>query len=302
MFKKYMLLFLIIAVSGVWAAGENQGKTGLSYLKIAVDARAVGMGEAFTAMANDASAVYWNPAGLMGARASNVIFNHNEWIEDIRGEFAAIQFVKSKSSFAFHVRSFNLGDIEVRNRPTTEPLETTGAHYLSLGVSYARQFNRSINWGISMKYLFEKIYVEEASGFAADFGLTYQSPFPFLKFAATVQNLGKMNNLKNESTELPMIVRAGLAYQMPFNSDKLFATMALDFMKAESEDPNLHIGGEVILWKQLALRLGILEGYEAKNYAFGVGFLRNSLRVDYALTPFSDDLGVAHRFSLNFNI
>ena len=112
------------------------------------------------AVAQDASAVYWNPAGMLKAKRSNVLFNHNEWIQDIRGEFVALSLVRKKSAWGFHLRSFNITDIPVRVIASTEPLENTSAHYFSAGMSYARRIHPRLDAGVTLKYLFEKIYVE----------------------------------------------------------------------------------------------------------------------------------------------
>ena len=300
--SKVLIFFWLFFVWNLFAGNQNGGKTGLSFLKIAIDARAVGMGEAYTAVSSDASATYWNPAGLLNATGSNVIFHHNEWIEDIRGEFAAISFIGKSSAWAFHIRSFNLGEIQVREIPTTEPLGKTSAHYLSAGISYSRRLRTRLDVGITVKYLFEKIYVESASGYALDVGLLYRPNISHLRFAATVQNLGKMNRLKNEPSNLPELIRLGMFYEIPWSFEKFQTHIAFDLVKQQSENLKVHLGAEAILFKQLALRGGSMFGYETHDFSFGIGILRSSIRFDYAITPFSQNLGVAHRFSVNFFI
>jgi hypothetical protein len=298
-----MVVVLSLLISNGFTASKNKGETGLSFLKIGVDARAVGMGEAYTAVSEDASAVYWNPAGLIGASHSNVLFNHNEWIVDIRGEFASLSLVRKSSAWGFHLRSLNVGAIDVRaDVPTEDPLEITSAHYLSTGISYAHRFSRILSAGVTVKYLFEKIYVESASGLAADFGLTYRTPFQNVKVGAVLQNLGKMGKFQNEETALPVIGRLGLLYNLPLKTESVTALLAADVLKPSSENIRFHLGTEVLVWNQIALRGGYLIGYEARNFALGLGFARSAIRLDYGVTPFWDDLGITHRFSVNFNL
>lgn len=298
--KKYILLFFwMVLVSLATAAFRSEGKTGLSFLKIGVDARAVGMGEAYTAITADASATYWNPAGLVSARRSNVLFNHNQWIQGIKGEFAALSLRRGKTAWAVHVRSFNISDIPVRVIPSENPVEETSAHYLSAGISYSRQLNSQINFGVTAKYLFEKIFTESASGVALDIGFIYHSPFPNLKMGAVIQNMGRMGKFRNERTRLPMVTRLGVVYRI-YPLQGVIANLALDFVKPLEENIRLHMGSEFILWKQLVLRAGFQDGYEARGYTAGVGIRRSAIRLDYAIIPFSEDLGVTHRFSVNF--
>ncbi len=301
--KVLMIVMLIfIGVTTAKSAEDGSVKTGLSFLKIGIDARATGMASAYTAVAGDAAAVYWNPAGLLQAKSSNVIFNHNEWITDTREEFAGLSFVRQKSAWGFHLRSFNIGDIEVRQIPSAEPLENTSAHYFSAGMSYARKLSRNLDLGLTVKYLFEKIYVEDASGFGLDFGVRYQTGFRKMIVGAVLQNLGRMNTFRDEKTVLPLLGRIGLALPVSFRSRVVSAIVAADMVKVIHEDVRFNAGTEFLLWNQLALRTGFQAGYEAHSYNFGIGFQRSSLRLDYSILPFTDDLGTSHQFTLSFDI
>jgi hypothetical protein len=298
--KIFIGLVLISGIMNGFAGDANTGQSGLAYLKIAVDARAVGMGEAYTAVAEDASAIFWNPAGMMQSKRSNVLFNHNEWIQDIRGEFLALSLLRKKSAWGFYLRSFNIGDIPVRVIASSEPLENTSAHYFSTGLAYARRIHPRLDIGLTLKYLFEKIYVHSAAGFGMDLGLLYRTPLKGLQLGFSVQNLGKMNNLKAESTELPLIMRMGGFYKLPVFSSKVSGSLSSDIVLISSENVRIHLGTEWLLWQHLALRAGFLGGYDSRSATMGLGFYRTSVRLDYGFVPFGEDLGSTHRFTLSF--
>ena len=300
--RLFFILFLILLASTILAADGNKGQNGLAYLKIAVDARAVGMGEAYSAVTEDASAVYWNPAGMLKAKRSNVLFNHNEWIQDIRGEFVALSLLRKKSAWGFHLRSFNIGEIPVRVIASSEPLENTSANYFSAGLSYARRLHPRIDVGATVKYLFEKIYVESATGIGFDVGLAYRAPVSGLNLGLTLQNFGKMNDLRSESTNLPLITRLGGHYLLPVFSSRIRGSVATDIVLITHESVKIHVGTEWFLWQQIALRGGILSGYESRSVSLGLGFNRPSIRLDYGFIPFGEDLGSTHRFTLSFNL
>ncbi len=301
--KQFRILVVcwIIAFSAVYAGSENEGKTGLSFLKIGVGARATGMGEAYTAVTNDAFSTYWNPAGLLAFRQSNVVFMHNEWLLDVNGEFGAVQFAGKKSSLAFHGYNMNIGNIEVRTNPSSEPLETTSAHYLSLGASYARYLGDNLGVGLTVKYLFEKIFVNSATGYGVDLGFRYRGLSPNLIVAGVIQNLGSMSTFRDESTSLPQIARIGAAYHFPKPPGGVELLIAADLVKPLDENTRFHLGGEGILWNQFAIRLGYALGYENRNLSFGVGFRKSFIQLDYSFTPFDNDLGNGQRFSAYLN-
>lgn len=300
--KSMIYVFVILLLTAGILLGDtgNEGVTGMSFLKVGIDARAVGMAEAYTAVSSDASATFWNPAGLANAAQSNVLFNHTEWFLGIRGEYAAMVLAGRKSAWGFHLRSFNIGDIEVRDIPREYPLETTSAHYLSAGVSYARALRDQVNIGVTVKYLFERIFVESASGAALDLGVTYrpaESPFAF---GAALQNLGRMSALRDEASKLPGLLRAGVMYRLPVNKERFGLKLAADLVKPLQENVRFQLGGEFLLWQTIAFRAGGMAGYQTHAVSFGLGIVRSSLRLDYALVPFAENLGVTHRFSVNF--
>ncbi|NOX37551.1 MAG: PorV/PorQ family protein [Calditrichaeota bacterium] len=282
---------------GLLVAGEA-GQTGLPFLKIGVGAPAAGMGNAYTAVASDAFATYWNPAGLMAARSGNVVFTHTNWLFDAISEFAAWQVRGQQSSVALHLYTFYVGQIPVRLIPSDQPLATTNAQYLSGGISYARNLRPHLALGVTLKYLYEKIYVETATGWALDVGVRYQMPGHPLVLAATLQHLGKMNALLSRASRLPTVLRAGIAYQPDVAVGPAKFQLAVDGLRYWSGSWKLNSGLEVKLWRQLALRAGYLLGYDDRSLGFGFGFQKATLRFDYSFNPFGAGLGEVHRFSM----
>ncbi len=274
------------------AAGESGGSTGMAFLKVGVGARAAGMGEAFTAVSDNALATYWNPAGLLAAKRSNVSLMHNRWLRDVTSQFGALQFRRNASSLAFHVYSFSVDDIPVRDRPGSKPLEQTGANFLSIGASYARSLSQTLDFGITVKYLFEKVFVYTADGYAADIGFRYTGFGEQITVAGVLQNLGSMSELLNESTKLPAILRLGAQYD--FSS----VIVAGDLVKPFEEDLRFNVGAEANVVRQIVLRAGYQAGYESRGVSIGAGIRKSSFHFDYSYTPFSDDLGNGQRVSI----
>jgi long-subunit fatty acid transport protein len=288
-----LIIFFLISCKTAFSQSS-----GLSFLKLGVDGRATGMAEAFTAVVSDASATFWNPAGLNQAEKSHLTFTHNEWLEDVKSEFVAFVLPRENYSLGFSLNSTNISGIELRgNQPTVEPIATFDSHDIALGVSYARSLNNNFNYGVTVKYIYEKIYIEETGGLAADFGANYQFSSLPLRGAIVLQNIGFMSKLNDESPSLPSLVRAGIAYnpqEFFIKGSWLFAAdVVSDF------DSNVHVnfGTEYKFEKYLALRLGYQTGYDVKNLHFGFGLISGRFLLDYGFVPLKQDFGQGHRLS-----
>ncbi len=296
-----LICSLGVFLNSAFAQTGSAGATGLAFLKLGVGARANGMGEAFVAVANDAAATFWNPAGLSQLERSHFTFTHSEWIQDISSEFLALAFPAFGGVTGFSVYVNNVGGIERRVNPSEEPLGTIDANDVALGVSYGRSLGSSMQAGITVKYLYEKIYLESASGYAFDFGLNVQPFGSALNLAVAAQNLGSMNELLAESIDLPKTLRFGAAYSFPLAALDGAVVLAAEGVKVVENDLRGSFGAEVQLKKMLALRLGYQSGYEDRSLAGGFGLSFQRYHLDYGYTPVGSNLGDTHRFSFGLD-
>ncbi len=87
--------------------GQRAGISTAQFLKIGVGGRAAALGEAFMAISDDASALYWNPAGLAQFTKNQVIFSHNIWVVDINHDFlGAVYHLDNDNTFGTSLTSF----------------------------------------------------------------------------------------------------------------------------------------------------------------------------------------------------
>jgi len=287
-------MFLLMLMSTAMFAAGN----GLAFLKIDVDARAAGMAGAYTALASDASSAYWNPAGLAGQTQSSLMLMHNAWLADISQEFAALQLHYGRHSFAFSANLLTIPGIEIRGeQPTNEPLGKTEAVNFYGALSYATVIGSQWQAGITAKYLYEKYYLEMAPGWAIDLGVQRRNILPGLDAGFAAQNLGQMTKLRNESTPLPMMFRAGAAYHVPYLVLENTPLVAMDVQYVRDEDLYYRFGVEQAIRSFLALRAGLVLGAETR-WTAGLSINYNSFRFDYAYAPYQYDLGEGHRLSL----
>ena len=278
---------------------ENAGTRGAQLLKIGVGAKAVGMGESYVAAADDVYAAYWNPAGLSHVKTSQLGFMHNEWFEDIRYEFLGyVQPVGELGTLAGSLSYVSMGELD-KTGENGEDMGQFHPYDILIGLSFGKRLNDAISVGVNAKFLQEKIDVEKAQAFAADFGGLYFVPNSSLILGVNVQHVGTKMKFVKESFSLPLNVKLGAAYRMI--DDAL--TFAVDVNRPVDNDPNMGLGAEYNIMGIINLRVGYrytVGGNDlgtASGLRTGLGVEFRDYKLDYAFVPYGE-LGQAHRISL----
>lgn len=209
------------------------GTTAAQFLKIGVGGRAIGMGSAYTAVADDIYAIYWNPAGLSRVAGNGeATFNHAEWLAETDFDFAAFSLnAGAIGSIGVHVISFRTPEEPVR---TIRDPDGTGqvwdANSISLGITYARNLTDKFSIGFTGKFIQESIFNVSARGAAFDLGVLYNTPWNRLTLGASIFNFGTKMQLNGRDLffnddplsqegpvdEVPSEYRTDL-YEMPLN-------------------------------------------------------------------------------------
>ncbi len=254
------------------------------------------MGEAVSSITDDGTAVYYNPARLFNGAKNNVTLMHNASVADYTIDYIGTKISWSRFAFGVGIHSASVSDIEIRNSPGAV-IDKFSSRDLSIGLSLAYKVNENISLGVTPKFLYEKIYIDEASGLAFDFGANYTKNS--LNMSFVVANVGSINELKNESTKLPTYVRFGGSYKTgKGNLSYLFG--ADGFKVMDGGIFHLHTGAEVGYKETIFLRAGYQTQYENKNFTAGVGLKYKGLNVDYAFVPYKNQFGSSNSFSLGF--
>ena len=296
MFRIVILIFLLTSLSFAQSAGSS----GLAFLKFGFGARNIAMGDAGSSASNDLSALFYNPSRLASFEKNEVMFMHNEWIQDVRSEIGGIKWNMFNLPFAVGFNVTTVSDIEVRDRPG-EPISKFNANYFFGSLSSGFTIIGDLDFGLTLKYLYESLLNDEANGFGFDFGLNYQTPIEGLTASTVIKNIGSMNALRNEDTKLPTELRFGGAYEFGLETTKMDFVLVGEFQKyLDNDDIHLAGGGEVVYNKVFAGRVGYQSGYESRGFTGGVGISWGALRLDYAYMPFSLGLGNANLFSIQF--
>lgn len=294
---------------------QRVGISTAEFLKIGVGSRASAMGEAFVAVANDASALYWNPAGLVQFKDDQLLLSHNIWVVDINHDFVgAVYHMDETNAFGVSFTSLSMQDMPV----TTEfqPFGTGeyfGYSDMALAVSYSRKMTDQFSFGGTVRYIEETLDKLKMRGVMIDLGTYYWTGLGTTRFAVAVSNfgnqlapdgqvvlIGKRSNSQWQAFSPPTVFRIGFAFE-PYENEfnKITASIQLNHPNDNSE--NVSTGVEYSWKNTFYLRGGYKFNVEEQNYSFGAGvFVPVSIAnvtVDYAFSNFVR-LGPAHRFSI----
>ncbi|HKQ20021.1 MAG TPA: PorV/PorQ family protein [Candidatus Eisenbacteria bacterium] len=297
---RIVALVLALTISTLFArdAAAAAGETGFAFLKLGVGARPMGMGSAYVAIADDATATYWNPAGLASLNGTQITAMHNEWIQDFRQEFVAVGTKFGPGAIGFSFVGFYTTELE-RRTDTGVLTGHFGFNDVAITGAYGLNVTHGLDVGVGARYLREMIDVDDASTVIFDLGGRYRVADTGLALAVAAQNLGGDPVMLREKTPLPTNVRAGAAFSRPMASLHGKGTLTAEVRKARAEDARFHLGGEFDYKERVALRIGGKFGYDEEDLSFGLGFTQSRIRLDYALVPLSSDLGTTHFFSLS---
>ncbi len=290
------------------------GTTAAEFLSIPVGARATAMGSAFSAIVDDATAVYWNPAGLGEASSVSLTAEYAEWLAGIAFNYVAVAVPTRWGTIGAAVTGFRTPEMRV-----TTVLEQNGtgeqfnAASYAMAVAYGVQLTDRFSFGLTAKVISERIWHSTATGMAMDAGTIFTTPFWGIRLGASIANFGtKMrmtgddllvvadidpavrgNNesnravLNTDAFDLPLTMRIGLAGEV-LETERSRFTLAMDVQSPNNSNQYVNVGGEIgLLGDLLMIRGGFSELFlrdSVRSWSLGGG-----LRYDFHSVGFAMD-------------
>ena len=220
----------VLGTAGVQpAAATPESRAAVLFLLIEPGARASGMGESYVAIADDATASYFNPAALAGQENRSLNFTHMKWLpglaDDLSYEFVAFsQPVPSwGGNIGVNAALLNLGE-QTRTDENATDLGTFSSYDFSLSGAYGSNISNNLAAGIGLKFIRSHLATQgagieqgkgEGSSFAVDLGLLWKAT-PQLVFGAALRNMGpKITYIDaSQADPLPQHIVLGAAYEM----------------------------------------------------------------------------------------
>ncbi len=327
--KKLNLILIIICIGFIcmtplYSAINKTAQTGLQFLKIDMGARAAAMGGSYLMVGEDASAIFYNRAGLARMENKYSFFaTQTNWIADINyiaGSLAAN--FQNIGTFGLSYVAADYGDdiVGTRYDATTEQgyiltgnLDV-GAY--GIGLTYAKSLTNKFSIGGQIKYVYQHLgdnqlsagntVKNEVSGVAYDFGTIFYPGFKSFRFGMAIRNFSPEFKYVEEGFELPLTFIIGFAMDvldiMGEHQNNLL--ISLDATHPRDYSERIHLGAEYLFMDMISLRGGYKFNYDTEGLSAGVGLQKEigTMKVDvgYSYSEF-EYFDAVNRISFGFS-
>ncbi len=329
--------FILILLPALLVSATRPGAV---FLLIWPGARATALSGAFSAVADDATACYYNQAGLAFIDGTIVSLQHAAWLPQLNDEMYYEYLGVTKS---FKIGTFGLGITYLTTGPTEVtnfqgvPLGTYVTFDIAVGMNYGALIKPNLGIGVGWKLIYSYLVppwvwlrmpeLNITSGgigitYAFDIGTIYK-PFPFLNVAAALQNIGPDISYTESgaSDPLPYTLRLGLKLQ-PVNSRVLRVALTADVtkilvgmfaadtntffenLKYEFVEAWKGVGLEVDYYNFVKLRAGYFMDKEGQRigFTYGGGITAGGFSLDVGVDQDIYDFSTSNRkFSLSYH-
>ena len=305
-----LLLCLAPAAPSCRAQGFDAGSAGTSsaqFLKLASGARGAALGEAYSALADDAFALDWNPAGLINVKTNSMVFMHSAYLaETTLDYFAYAETAGDVGAWGVSFKYMNFGKMSQTDSSGLEtgsftPFDSA----VNVGFScYITGFNKDPEerfvLGATGKFVRAQVKNSDNT-VSADLGLLF--PYMFdnrFRLSLAAQNIMGTLRYDKEDATLPLILRLGSATRLTE-----LLTLTADIIAPRDNLPFLAMGTELKLPFSASTDAFLRGGFNTRaisdlggtrNISMGAGLRYDKYWLDYAFSPFGD-LGSVHRIS-----
>src|SRR5262245_8829553 len=245
------LALLLPGLAGAAEIFEKVGTFDGQFLKIEVGARAAGMGNAFVAVADDASAVFWNAAGIarIDPSKSELSLNHANWLADL--SFDQIGYVfhvkRIPGAFSVHARALTMDPMVETTAYQPDPVEGTGrtfdAGMMTAGLTYARSFTDKFSAGVTANFVHEGLAEFNQQTFAFDVGTLYDVGVLGMRIGMTISNIGSQVKFIEQDARIPAMFRVGSSFAFLNRADQRWLG-SVEFSHPPDNAERLNVGTE----------------------------------------------------------
>lgn len=303
----------------------------MNFLLVGTSSKACAMGEAFVTTGTGSQSIFYNPAGLaLVDNTFDINLNYTQWIADINYISGAVGWDLSEYGVVgVHLITVDYGDINGTSliSPAEQNLYPLGykdnglvsnvAAYV-VGLTYSKLITREFSLGFTMKYAGQNLgrntfgtstVENDASIFAFDAGVRYQTDFNGFTFGMFLRNFA--TNIQREEIEeqLPLLFSFGASINLleliqGKYSDENSIIFEADFLHQNNYTERVNLGLEYKFLKMFSLLAGYQTNRDLASWSAGAGFNSSisdyDIAVNYSYSSFDVFDGV-NRISLNFS-
>ena len=326
-----VVLACVFGTAGEGRAQVNLKKVGqstMNFLNVSVSPRAAALGNAYTVLSSDASAMFYNPSGLAGVSSGfNIFLSRTQWIADINYTAGVVaRSFGNVGTFAVSALAVDYGDIPrtvllAQNDPQGYRVEgdlNVGA--FALGLGYARRISTQFQMGAEIQYAGQTLGESELEGgrttnrarlLTGNFGIQFAPGWNDFRFGMSVRNFSSQVRYEEVGAVLPFIFVAGvgidlLEVAMPGGGERSSFLLAAEFVHPNNNTERVNVGGELALLDRLvSLRAGYQFNRDLQGFGAGFGLAPDfgdlGVQIDYSYNAMDVFAGV-HRFAFGFSL
>ncbi len=250
--RMLMAVLLLAAVQAITPVARAQiGGAAVVFLMIEPDSRGAGMGNAGVAIADNANAIFWNPAGLADQRGTEAAITHSTWLPEFKAglfyEYLVGKYhIDGWGTVGGHVTYLHLGEHEYRDAQNNL-LGTFKSYDLAVGLSYGFKMGNNLSLGTGLRLIYSSLanvavglqQTNPGVSVGVDLGALYKTrPFYLGSTSATyglgfnLANMGPQIQYSDseQSDPIPTNLRFGQALKLTFDAYNKIS-LATDFSK-----------------------------------------------------------------------
>lgn len=307
-----IILALSLACSGLWSVNDNAGSTGFNTLKVVHSARAMALGQALTGEAANPDGLHFNPAAILNISGSEISTTYCNYFVDAQG--GQVQLLLPKNRFTAWGLSLKYMDMGSMERTEVDQfgnliddLGSFGAYNVSGTVSLAKFVSKALDFGASLKFIYDTLDDASAAAVMADLGIVHHPANERVQVGISLRNIGTQLSYYSDDKykeKLPFTFAAGGSYRF---SPRHYSVLEIN--KANGEDFNVRLGHEFNLTPDFELRAGFRSNAAdwqnggtlgwTSGLSLGAGWNWQNYRIDYAVSSYGD-LGLVNQLSLTY--
>ena len=252
------------------------GLGGFQFLKVGQGARAVGMGDAYTAVSDDINAIFWNPAGLVNIRGTAWTATYTKWLVDSYLYSGAVAYNTGTGKggvLGLSVVGFKPDDIEETTIFQPQGTgQTVSAGDLAIGVVYALKLTDKFSFATRLSWVHQTLYTYSVNSVGLDVGTLFHTGFKSLRLAMALRNFGPDKKVTETKFFMPLLYNVGAAGEVyGEKGDPTYLTVSAETMFAADYELRAHVGAELWVNNMIALRGGYKLNYDTDAWSIGAG-------------------------------